>query len=112
MSDIANNTDVPYKTIANYYYGRNSLPGSMAYNVVEIEHFLNVDGRILTGSLSIDQFYEEECKRIETSTDPKSTALSFSVDINNEKQSKLDFLKRIMQYYYKLLDSFQKTADE
>ena len=80
MAKLSSGTGLSYRTIEGYYYGRNSLPTSKAYNVIEIEHFLDVDGRILTGSKSIEQFFKQESEIIKSESrksDPGSHSMGW-----------------------------------
>lgn len=64
MAEVAKGTGLSYRSIEGYYYGRNDMAHGKVYNIVEIEHFLDIDGRILTGSKSIDTFYEAEDRKL------------------------------------------------
>lgn len=64
-AQLAKETGISYRSIEKYCNGENDISCSKAYNVIEIEHYLDVDGRILTGSRSIDDFYNAESERLD-----------------------------------------------
>ena len=107
MADLARGSGVSYRTIEGYFYGRNDMACSKAYNIIQIEHYLEIDGRILTGSKSIDDFYETESAKISE----KEQSDLFVVANPDYYISQRKHLDHIMEYYNRIMSEFNSEVD-
>lgn len=106
-ADLAEGTGLSYRTLEGYCYGRNDMSSAKAYNIIEIEHFLNVDGRILTGSKSIEDFYNDEKDRLLAKKNEPNIVIELEVDYQGQNKT-IEHLSRMMEVYNNI---YQQTKE-
>jgi len=136
MAQLAKGTGISYRSIENYCNGKNDISCSKAYNVVEIEYYLDVDGRILTGSRSIDDFYNAESERLDReekkiredemkgrgNVNPSEIPLHWVMGCDSpdgsitltvqEIESQRDSLQRMLRYYQAFMEKTTQNDEQ
>lgn len=121
-AELAKGTGLSYRTLEGYCYGRNDMSSAKAYNIVEIEHYLSVDGRILTGSKSIEDFYDAEKNRLLGKVDyntmnidyimPNSTLTDTIETYHANQDKRMERLSHMMEVYQNTLQKLQNDNDK
>lgn len=107
MTTLSKKTGISYRSIEGYYYGRNDLAFAKAYNIIEIEHCLGIDGRILTGSKSIEDYYEDEKRKAENFTIYEPTLYPLLTPEDTQKR-----ITELMEKYRKEFENLMNNRDD